>query len=225
MCFVITSENTRRSARRSAPRRRRTKRCPARSRCGASASFRRTGAAVGRRASRVSRRLFGTVDEPRVADLVVFPTLRAPPKHARGLLGTVGQRPRAGLAGLDGAAAVARDLVCPTCLTDYSPGSLREQWASTAEEEVGVNCSRLGLTELKLDPHHGLSVVAAPLPPSQTLPRPGEDAVCLALLDQAYPLRTAHHLARKHPFLRHACCLRGGAALHLSDEAPGPDGL
>ena len=26
-----------------------------------------------------------------------------------------------------------------------------------------------------------------------------EDAVCLALLDQAYPLRTAHHLARKHP--------------------------
>jgi hypothetical protein len=37
------------------------------------------------------------------------------------------------------------------------------------------------------------------LPPSQTLPRPGEDAVCLALLDQAYPLRTAHHLARKHP--------------------------
>jgi hypothetical protein len=31
------------------------------------------------------------------------------------------------------------------------------------------------------------------------LPRPGEDAVCLALLDQAYPLRTAHHLARKHP--------------------------
>ena len=64
---------------------------------------------------------------------------------------------------------------------------------------VGVNCSRLGLTELKLDPHHGLSVVAAPLPPSQTVPRPGEDAVCLALLDQAYPLRTAHHLARKHP--------------------------
>ena len=57
----------------------------------------------------------------------------------------------------------------------------------------------LGLTELKLDPHHGLSVVAAPLPPSQTVPRPGEDAVCLALLDQAYPLRTAHHLARKHP--------------------------
>ena len=64
---------------------------------------------------------------------------------------------------------------------------------------VGVNCSRLGLTELKLDPHHGLSVVAAPLPPSISLPRPGEDAVCLALLDQAYPLRTAHHLARKHP--------------------------
>ena len=30
---------------------------------------------------------------------------------------------------------------------------------------VGVNCTRLGLTELKLDPHHGLSVVAAPLPP------------------------------------------------------------
>ena len=44
-----------------------------------------------------------------------------------------------------------------------------------------------------------LSVVAAPLAPAQTLPRPGEDAVCLALLDQAYPLRTAHHLARKHP--------------------------
>ena len=36
-----------------------------------------------------------------------------------------------------------------------------------------------GLTELKLDPHHGLSVVAAPLPPVD-LPRPGEDAVCLA---------------------------------------------
>ena len=34
---------------------------------------------------------------------------------------------------------------------------------------------------------------------ARTLPRPGEDAVCLALLDQAYPLRTAHHLARKHP--------------------------
>ena len=64
---------------------------------------------------------------------------------------------------------------------------------------MGVNCTRLGLTELKLDPHHGLSVVAAPLAPAQTLPRPGEDAVCLALLDQAYPLRTAHHLARKHP--------------------------
>ena len=65
---------------------------------------------------------------------------------------------------------------------------------------MGVNCSRLGLTELKLDPHHGLSVVAAPLPPSQTSPRPGEDAVCLALLDAAFPPRpTAHHLARKHP--------------------------
>ena len=37
------------------------------------------------------------------------------------------------------------------------------------------------------------------LAPARTLPRPGEDAVCLALLDQAYPLRTAHHLARKHP--------------------------
>ena len=70
---------------------------------------------------------------------------------------------------------------------------------SMRQSLVGVNCTRLGLTELKLDPHHGLSVVAAPLPPSQTLPRPGEDAVCLALLDQAYPLRTAHHLARKHP--------------------------
>ena len=64
---------------------------------------------------------------------------------------------------------------------------------------VGVNCTRLGLTELKLDPHHGLSVVASPLAPARTLPLPGEDAVCLALLDQAYPLRTAHHLARKHP--------------------------
>ena len=65
---------------------------------------------------------------------------------------------------------------------------------------MGVNCTRLGLTELKLDPHHGLSVVAAPLAPAQTLPRPGEDAVCLTLLDAAFPPRpTAHHLARKHP--------------------------
>ena len=47
--------------------------------------------------------------------------------------------------------------------------------------------------------HRVSRVVAAPLAPAQTLPRPGEDAVCLALLDQAYPLRTAHHLARKHP--------------------------
>ena len=111
----------------------------------------------------------------------------------------------------EGAAAVARDLVCPTCLTDYiheTLRTLREQFRSDLALDsrdsmrkslVGVNCTRLGLTELKLDPHHGLSVVAAPLAPARTLPRPGEDAVCLALLDQAYPLRTAHHLARKHP--------------------------
>ena len=111
----------------------------------------------------------------------------------------------------EGAAAVGRDLVCPTCLTDYIHETLRmlrEQFRgdlaldsrdSMRKSLVGVNCTRLGLTELKLDPHHGLSVVAAPLAPAQTLPRPGEDAVCLALLDQAYPLRTAHHLARKHP--------------------------
>ena len=76
----------------------------------------------------------------------------------------------------EGAAAVARDLVCPTCLTDYiheTLRTLREQFRSDLALDsrdsmrrslVGVNCTRLGLTELKLDPHHGLSVVAAPLP-------------------------------------------------------------
>ena len=132
---------------------------------------------------------------------------RAPPKK----LGSILADDALAATLREGAAAVARDLVCPTCLTDYiheTLRTLREQFRgdlaldsrdSMRKSLVGVNCTRLGLTELKLDPHHGLSVVAAPLPPSQTSPRPGEDAVCLALLDQAYPLRTAHHLARAHP--------------------------
>lgn len=67
-----------------------------------------------------------------------------------------------------GAAAVSRELTCPHCLTDYLGETLRtlrehfrgdlalDSRAALRRSLVGVNCTRLGLTELRLDPHHGL---------------------------------------------------------------------
>jgi len=75
-----------------------------------------------------------------------------------------------------GAAAVSRELTCPHCLTDYLGETLRtlrehfrgdlalDSRAALRRSLVGVNCTRLGLTELRLDPHHGLRVVVSSRP-------------------------------------------------------------
>ena len=60
---------------------------------------------------------------------------------------------------------------------------------------------------------------------AQRPPRPGEDAVCLAAPRPRSSTDGAPPRAEAPGTLRHACCLRGGAALHLSDEAPGPNCL
>lgn len=135
----------------------------------------------------------------------------------------------------EGAAAVSRDLVCPHCLTDYISETLRalrehfrgdlalDSRAALRRSLVGVNCTRLGLTEVRLDPHHGLRVVVKPLPPARTRPRAGEDAVCLALVDEAFPPPPTGAPSRvgASGSLHAIGHLRLGAPLPLPDAAPG----
>ena len=127
----------------------------------------------------------------------------------------------------EGAAAVNRDLVCPTCLLDYISETLRtlrdhfrSDLALDSREALrntlrGVSCSRLGLVEFHLEKQHGSSVVAVPLDPAKTLPDVGEDATCLALVDALYPpdAAAAESWSRKAALLVFLCLVLADALL------------
>jgi hypothetical protein len=133
----------------------------------------------------------------------------------------------------EGAAAVNRDLVCPTCLLDYISETLRtlrdhfrSDLALDSRDALrktlrGVSCSRLGLVEFHLEKHHGSSVVAVPLDPAKTLPDVGEDETCLALIDALYPpnaAAAAESWSRKVALLVFLCLALADAL--LPEQAP-----
>jgi len=100
-----------------------------------------------------------------------------------------------------GAAAVQRDLVCDSCLTDYVSEVLLElrSWfkgelaldgrAALRETLRGIECTKMGLVELVLANANGVGggIRYRKLKPAATLPGEGEDPTCLELLDEAYP--------------------------------------
>ena len=91
----------------------------------------------------------------------------------------------------DGAAEVQRKLLCYDCLGNYYAATLaaiRKHWQTDLALDGrdalratlrGVDCTGLRLVEYK----------NKRLSPATTVPEPGEDPTCLALLDRAYPPR------------------------------------
>ena len=91
----------------------------------------------------------------------------------------------------DGAAEVQKKLLCYGCLGRYyaaTLGTIRKHFQTNLALDNrealratlrGVDCTGLRLVEYK----------NKALPPATSLPEPGEDPVCLALVDRVYPPR------------------------------------